>query len=352
METPVSSLSVTYNSEQSEVKSISPQGLVSKFWFDFHSQTPGKVTQVLPPSRYGLRTYSEPPSLVKAFSYEEAAQQCRFDVRAIVKECERTNHKFSDPTFDIEKDFLDYDYHCLFGIAKTWDDDEDRCTKPGSVHRISWIFEKPEFVTNGFVSDIKQGASSNCWWLAALASVSLRKQLIKRVCVARDEDCGVYGFVFFRDGGWVWTVVDDNLYLTEKDFNQDVHDSTGGRARLYRKQQQMGSKALFFSKCGTTNETWLPLLEKAVNSPTVIKLSPELTLPSLLRSMETMQHSTTDGLVQQLRTLPVASPLYSKVIEYFARSGSGVSWLTQRKEIFSSLYLLVTKVVSIEMASS
>jgi hypothetical protein len=84
-------------------------------------------------------------------------------VRSIVKECERTNHTFSDPTFDIEKDLFDYNYNCLFGIAKTCDDNEDQSTKPGSVHRIPWIFEKPEFVANDFVPDIKQGASSNCW---------------------------------------------------------------------------------------------------------------------------------------------------------------------------------------------
>lgn len=28
-----------------------------------------------------------------------------------------------------------------------------------------------------------------------------------KICVARDEECGVYGFVFFRDGEWISTVV-------------------------------------------------------------------------------------------------------------------------------------------------
>jgi hypothetical protein len=51
-------------------------------------------------------------------------------------------------------------------------------------------------------------------------------------------------------------VVDDNLYLTEEDFDQDVYDGTGKRTRLYKKQKQTGSEALFFSKCGGANETW------------------------------------------------------------------------------------------------
>jgi hypothetical protein len=85
-------------------------------------------------------------------------------------------------------------------------------------------------------------------------------------------------------------VVDDNLYLTEEDFDQDVYDGTGKRTRLYKKQKQTGSEALFFSKCGGANETWLPLLEKAVNNPTDIILDLKLTLFSSLRSTGTMQH--------------------------------------------------------------
>ena len=29
--------------------------------------------------------------------------------------------------------------------------------------------------------------------------------------MARDEECGVYGFVFFRDGEWISTVVDARM---------------------------------------------------------------------------------------------------------------------------------------------
>jgi hypothetical protein len=140
METPVTPLSITYNSEQPELKLNSPQGLIFKFWSDYHSKTPGKVTSVLPSGNYGSFADSERscPSL-STFTYEEAVQQCRDDVRAIVKDCERTNNKFSDPEFDIEKDFFNCDYNCLFGISRASDGDDDQPTKPGSVHRIPWI---------------------------------------------------------------------------------------------------------------------------------------------------------------------------------------------------------------------
>jgi hypothetical protein len=72
---------------------------------------------------------------------------------------------------------------------------------PGSKHRVDWIFESPQFTVGGYSSsDIKQGANGDCWWLAAVATIAHRKDLMEKVCVARDEECGVYGFVFQRDG--------------------------------------------------------------------------------------------------------------------------------------------------------
>lgn len=88
-----------------------------------------------------------------------------------------------------------------------------------------------------------------------------------RICVARDEECGVYGFVFYRDGEWISTVVDDNLCLTSDDFEDafpsSVYDPSGKRAKKWKEHNQTGSEALFFASCEDSNETWLPLLEKA-----------------------------------------------------------------------------------------
>ncbi|ENH72571.1 Calpain-9 [Fusarium oxysporum f. sp. cubense race 1] len=242
-------------------KPLNPQALVSKFWSKYHSKAPGKVTSIFPQSLYeSLLTDADssyPKSRNAAQSYEDAAKECRARVRAIVRECERTNAKFSDPDFDIETDFSSYQDNCLNGLMGR---------RPGSVHRIPWIFENPQFTVGGFSStDIKQGAGGDCWWLAALATIAHRKDLMKKICVAKDEECGVYGFVFNRDGEWISTVVDDNLYLKHKDFGEDteVYDATGKKARLYKTQKQTGSESLYFAKCEDPNETWLPLLEKA-----------------------------------------------------------------------------------------
>jgi hypothetical protein len=64
-----------------------------------------------------------------------------------------------------------------------------------------------------------------------LATVSTAKGLVEKFCVAvsdcplsvahaklipylqqRDEEVGVYGFIFFRDNGWVNVVVDECVF--------------------------------------------------------------------------------------------------------------------------------------------
>lgn len=344
-----------------------PQELVSDFWEKFFTKKPGKVTSIFPRALYAtLLPPSQPRGLSSARnareSYEVAARECRERVRRIVRECSRTNEKFTDPDFDIEADHND---NCLHGLVRdeggvfggdfgssvssgqlkgsldTLGDsnvprpgkqvpvdigrmrgfindskpsaaflggDHDNNTgdhhngrgpntgaqrrpqspglmprrsnkvvgkrgvgagesyNPGSIHRVDWVFESPQFTVDGFAaSDIKQGGSGDCWWLAAVATIAHRRDLMERVCVARDEECGVYGFVFQRDGEWIPTVVDDNLYLAEADFDHDgdTYDATGRRAREHRKRFQTGSEALYFAKCADANETWLPLLEKA-----------------------------------------------------------------------------------------
>ncbi|KAK8139130.1 hypothetical protein PG984_002510 [Apiospora sp. TS-2023a] len=306
-----------------------PQELIAAFWGRFHSKHPGKVTSIFPRRLYSNVLPPVNPRGVHsarnaAESYEAAARECRQMVARIVRECRRTNEKYTDADYDIERDEKD---NCLNGLVRddgggpgdaeasapppvsAWDVKQSLTTlaqsqmlgtngtvpvdvnalnrfvgsdgpawgtgggvscgeyySPGSVHRVDWIFESPQFTVNGYSSsDIKQGANGDCWWLAAVATIAHRRDLMERVCVARDEECGVYGFVFQRDGEWVSVVVDDNLYLSATDFDHygNVYDSTGRKSRQYRKRNQTGSEALYFARCEDPNETWLPLLEKA-----------------------------------------------------------------------------------------
>lgn len=294
-----------------------PQELVSEFWDQFFVKKPGKVTRIFPRSLYETLLPPSQPQGVSSSrnatdSYLAAVKECKEKVKRIVRECERTNEKFTDPDFDIEGDERD---NCLHGLThdadleEFWGELEDlynsegvkkgakarpapRNAKdaaespapkdskdskgvrggwrdtfwPGSIHRLEWIFESPQWTKDGYSSsDIKQGGDGDCWWLAAVATIAHRKDLMDKVCVARDEEVGVYGFVFFKDGEWISTVVDDNLYLKEQDFRHynDEYDPTGKKGRKHRKDLQTGSEALYFAQCSDPNETWLPLLEKA-----------------------------------------------------------------------------------------
>jgi hypothetical protein len=291
-----------------------PQEVLNEFWDNLITKKPGKIVNIFPPSLYTnlLPAHRKPgPAKGKnaAESYQVAADECRARVKRIIRECQRTNEKFTDPDFDIEGD-LDTK-NCLEGLMNWYNDaapqgpgvtpwqlgsalgtladsglladpsvtinlsaasrvlefrGQNRGGGPGSVHRIDWIFDKPSFTVDGFSSsDVQQGSNGDCWFIAAVATICSNPSLMDKICVEKDEECGIYGFVFYRDGEWIWTVVDDNLYLTEKDFDAwgDNYDPSGVKEKKYKKNRQTGSDALHFASCADQNETWLPLLEKA-----------------------------------------------------------------------------------------
>jgi hypothetical protein len=292
-----------------------PQQSLEEFWDSIICKTPGKVTTILPRSLYAnILSFTKPgvasSTRNAAASYEAAAEECRAKVQRIVRECRRTNEKYTDPDFDLEGDFPRK--NCIYGLGASEDSgnstsppvtanelrnalstllasdvlggrpavaldltsltrslyggDGGKVEEPACVHRVNWIFDNPAFTIDGFsTSDVQQGANDDCWWLAAVATLCTMPGLTERVCVARDEECGVYGFVFYRDGEWISAVIDDSLYVTNRDYDAvvDDYDPTGERERKYKERYQTGSEALHFGKCQSPNETWLPLLEKA-----------------------------------------------------------------------------------------
>jgi len=203
-------------------------------------------------------------------SYEEAAAVCRAKVSKIVKECRRVNQKYRDPHFDLEVDLKLNGRDTLESLCNT-KEKEDPGFRPKSAKRVVDIFDAPRFYIDGpTANDVRQGRDGDCWLLAALCTLSNKPSLIERVCVARNEQVGVYGFVFHRDGEWISEIIDDKLYLTKPDFDESFLERIlwEDRERVnseeqYRKTYQSGSGALYFAQCEHDNETWLPLLEKA-----------------------------------------------------------------------------------------
>ena len=237
-------------------------------------------------------------------SYEEAKKICQAKVAQISRECRRINQKYNDPYFDLVDRWDSLSSLRVIKDTSNADDGQDAAVYglvqdnnpagrlelygagqplvqnsgpvPPCVKRIGDIFDNPRFFVEGVnAKDVRQGYDGDCWFLsslAALCSMEPSRSLIERVCVARDEEVGVYGFVFFRDGEWITEVVDDKLYLRRADFEdsdeQERRIWEDNRIRInseeeYRREFQSNSRALYYAQSTHPDETWVPLLEKA-----------------------------------------------------------------------------------------
>ncbi|KAJ0061642.1 hypothetical protein NL108_005750 [Boleophthalmus pectinirostris] len=98
----------------------------------------------------------------------------------------------------------------------------------------------PVFSSNGKSRfDFGQGVVGNCWFLAAISSLTLNKKLMVQVVPKQsfDDYAGIFHFRFWRFGKWVDVVIDDYLPTYQNQF-LSVHSKS-------------------------TNEFWVPLMEKA-----------------------------------------------------------------------------------------
>jgi hypothetical protein len=262
-------------------KAVPPQEAINNIWSTFSAPKFSKATTILPPKPTKSTKSKTPPPPEKTNvlvfeDFERAAEECRTRVRKLIRECKRVNMRYRDPEFDIDWDLKWERGHCLNGLL-----DRDfeiggmayanpSSNVPKAVKRVHEIFEKPTFLEAVTPSDVRQGSLGDCWLMASLTALASMEDGIKRICIEHDTKIGIYGFVFFRDGEWIVSVVDDKLYLKSPDWDsqslqRNLLELSGGDdvETEYRKTYQTGSQALFFAHCANKNETWLPLLQKA-----------------------------------------------------------------------------------------
>ncbi|KAF8166078.1 hypothetical protein K438DRAFT_264337 [Mycena galopus ATCC 62051] len=198
----------------------------------------------------------EKAGLLVTEELDKALEEVKAKVARIARECRLKNRKFRDIEFDLEN----AREKCLHGLS-------GGDFTPSDVQRVSKIFDEPSFFIDGASSsDLVQGAITDCWFVSALATMSTPPGLVEKLCVARDEKVGVYGFVFFRDMRWVSVVIDDLLYTSipkYEEFRDTEKQIYHNNKEKYTAWAQKGSNTLYFAKSATEGETWVPLIEKA-----------------------------------------------------------------------------------------
>ncbi|KAF4989698.1 hypothetical protein FGRMN_8967 [Fusarium graminum] len=261
--------------QKKKKKKLPPQKTINGVWKKFSKRKFNKALAVLPfdPVQPPAAYYANE---ILSSGYERAAEECRRKVEKIIKECKRVNMRYRDPGWDLDWDLKYEKGHCLNNLG-TQKFELNRTTLlsskaavPKAVKRVHEIFEKPTFMKNVSGGDVKQGSLGDCWIMAGLTALASVPDGLQRICVAHDTKIGIYGFVFYRDGEWIYSIIDDKLYLKspcwdspsmQRDLLQQIDREDN--ENVYRKTYQTGSKALFFAQNRDQNETWVPLFEKA-----------------------------------------------------------------------------------------
>ncbi|XP_072885084.1 calpain-8-like [Hemitrygon akajei] len=140
-------------------------------------------------------------------------------------QCLRDGQLFEDPTFPADE-----------GSLGKIDESSIKWLRPAE------LFANPRFFVNSFsTTDIVQGSLGDCWFLAAMSSLTLNADLFIYVVPSdqgfQDHYAGVFRFRFWQYGSWVQVVVDDRL------------PTLNGN--------------LVFTCSSSGNELWSALLEKA-----------------------------------------------------------------------------------------
>uniref|UniRef100_A0A672TCM7 Calpain 2 n=1 Tax=Sinocyclocheilus grahami TaxID=75366 RepID=A0A672TCM7_SINGR len=139
---------------------------------------------------------------------EKAIPFNKQDYQSLKQECLAKGTLFCDPTFPAESDSLGYN-----------ELGQQSPKTRGVIRLTNYLKElcsKPQFIVDGAErTDICQGALGDCWLLAAIASLTLEKEILERVVPHgqsfTENYAGIFHFQFWQYGQWVDVVIDDRL---------------------------------------------------------------------------------------------------------------------------------------------
>ncbi|GAB5569930.1 calpain-13 isoform X3 [Prionailurus iriomotensis] len=81
---------------------------------------------------------------------------------------------------------------------------------------------EPHFILEGASRfDIQQGKAGDCWFLAALGSLTQNPQHLQKILMDQSFSChyaGIFRFRFWQCGHWVEVVVDDRLPILNREY--------------------------------------------------------------------------------------------------------------------------------------
>ncbi|KAF4610983.1 hypothetical protein D9613_006504 [Agrocybe pediades] len=189
---------------------------------------------------------------------DAAYAECKATVERIARQCRAKNRKFRDVEFDIDSD-KDI---CLNNL-------QDRAVdEVPDVQRVPDIFPSPRVFYSGTSksAEIAEGKLADGHLISALSAMTAVEGLVDRLCVARDEEVGIYGFIFHRDCYWVSVIIDDLLFIRLPKYESLSADEKilyDNKKDAFDATRRSPEALLFARPPGNSGETWMPLVEKA-----------------------------------------------------------------------------------------